>query len=187
MKNSGIMKFTDVNELIEVMRGYYGKETEPYFTHLYIMNENDFKKHLARRFIYAFYADKFRGRGCDDWIADYYYDERAGEIWGECVNDFPVDFNFILWSETNKCFYCSLMEWKDDNASVFDDDQWDILYELYDLFNIIELKEETYHLIQKLWIKEDEVTIDDINNLLNENNIYPFGPDEEEDTKKIFS
>ena len=97
---------------------------------------------------------------------------------GGKITDYFTDFNYFLMSNRNGCFYTSLMTYKEDGATLFDEEQWDVAFDLIDTYDIVFLFEQAKRIIETHAEIED---FDDLNNYLAENHLQPLSYSEYDD------
>lgn len=173
----GLHRFRNVTGAFLALEGCYGEAFEG-SEEMCILQDYEFQRIVFGRFCRMFMLQKLGettidGRPLEDTIK---YAVPTNENGGK-VTDYFTDFNYFLLSRRNSCFYTSYMTFKDDGATEFDEQQWDIAFELIDSFEI----QFIYEQAKRITSNEDIKDFDDINNYMAENHLQPLSYSEYDD------
>lgn len=151
----GIQKFTNPSEAFETIRGRWTDENMASESNIVIMDDEAFEKVIFCR-AFLKYSEYKLGQ-----ITKYECDKALGKR-SNIISDYLLDFNFFLYSGLNGCFYTSRMEYKDDSVYMWNERQWDIYYELSQLYSFDKIVKDA----QICW-KEHDFEISDMNEAQN--------------------
>ena len=151
----GIQKFTNPSEAFETIRGRWTDENMASESNIVIMDDEAVEKVIFCR-AFLKYSEYKLGQ-----ITKYECDKALGKR-SNIISDYLLDFNFFLYSGLNGCFYTSRMEYKDDSVYMWNERQWDIYYELSQLYSFDKIVKDA----QICW-KEHDFEISDMNEAQN--------------------
>lgn len=146
----GIQKFTSPSEAFKTIRGQWTDDNLACESNIVIMDDETFPHEIFCR-AFLKYSEYKLGQ-----ITKYECDKALGKR-ADNITDYLLDFNFFLYSGLNGCFYTSRMEYKDDFVYMWNERQWDIYYELSQLYSFDKLVKDA----QTFW-KEHDFEISDM-------------------------
>ena len=100
--------------------------TDRSYERMFVLNDRQFIKMIGERII-RIVVETMLGR-----VSKEKCKESLGL--GIKVNDYLLDFNFFLYSSSNRRYYTSFMEYKDDFCYLWSERQWSIFEELYQTY-----------------------------------------------------
>ena len=168
----GLHRFEKASNAFLAIEGGYGEQYEGY-GEILILTDYEFQRAVFERFCLLCMAKK-TGYGFEGDIETvetaFNYVVPTKEN-GMRYNDYFTDFNYFLASSWNGCFYTCLMSFKDDGASDFDEEQWDIASNLILTYNLTFIWEQA----QRIVLFNDDIDcLDSLNNYMIDNELFPF-------------
>lgn len=179
MNKLGIRKFENAADAFDYLTGEYSPR-ETMFPEMFILDDFEYERVLRERFMNVFL--RLNTGDFEEWEKPRL--EHAAEYGKDgMITDFPIDFNFFLRSDRNQCYYACLETMKDDNLCVPTEEQWDIIRELSETFNVEKIRDEA-----KNAIEDNNITDwDDMWNVMCEKNWVPFSYVEEDENEKMLN
>ena len=174
----GIHRFRNIAGAFKALEGFYGEAFEG-SEEMSILCDYEFQRIIFGRFCRMFMLKKM-GEDTIDYRPieeTIKYTVPTNENGGK-ITDYFTDFNYFLMSNRNGCFYTSLMTYKEDGATLFDEEQWDVAFDLIDTYDIVFLFEQAKRIIETHSEIED---FDDLNNYLEKNHLQPLSNSEYDD------
>lgn len=174
----GIHRFRNIAGAFKALEGFYGEAFEG-SEEMSILCDYEFQRIIFGRFCRMFMLKKM-GEDTIDYRPieeTIKYAVPTNENGGK-ITDYFTDFNYFLMSNRNGCFYTSLMTYKEDGATLFDEEQWDVAFDLIDTYDIVFLFEQAKRVIETHAEIED---FDDLNNYLAKNHLQPLSNSEYDD------
>lgn len=153
----GIQAFDTPEEAFGLMAFHW---TDRSYERMFVLNDRQFIKMIGERII-TIIIESLLGRVSK---------EKCKESLGLSikVNDYLLDFNFFLYSSSNRRYYTSFMEYKDDFCYLWSERQWDIYVELYETYHFDELVSQALEFIEENGYLIDEYGEDSLELILNE-------------------
>lgn len=153
----GIQAFDTPEEAFGLMAFHW---TDRSYERMFVLNDRQFIKMIGERII-RIVVETMLGR-----VSKEKCKESLGL--GIKVNDYLLDFNFFLYSSSNRRYYTSFMEYKDDFCYLWSERQWDIYVELYETYHFDELVSQALEFIEENGYLIDEYGEDSLELILNE-------------------
>lgn len=153
----GIQAFDTPEEAFGLMAFHW---TDRNCERMFILNDQQFIRMIGERVI-TILVDAMLGRVSKDMCK-----ESIGL--GIKVNDYLLDFNFFLYSSSNRRYYTSFMEYKDNFCYLWSKRQWDIYRELYETYHFDELVNQALEFIEEHSYLIDEYSEDSLEIILDE-------------------
>ena len=153
----GIQAFDTPEEAFGLMAFHW---TDRSYERMFVLNDRQFIRMIGERII-TIIVESILGR-----VSKEKCKESLGL--GIKVNDYLLDFNFFLYSSSNRRYYTSFMEYKDDFCYLWSERQWDIYVELYETYHFDELVSQALEFIEENGYLIDEYGEDSLELILNE-------------------
>ena len=153
----GIQTFDTPEEAFGLMASHWSSRSEE---DMVILNDRQFVRTIGERII-RIVVETMLGR-----VSKEKCKESIGL--GIKVNDYLLDFNFFLYSSSNRRYYTSFMEYKDNFCYLWSKRQWDIYRELYETYHFDELVNQALEFIEEHSYLIDEFSEDSLEIILDE-------------------
>ena len=153
----GIQAFDTPEEAFGLMASSWSSRSEE---GMVILNDRQFVRTIGERII-RIVVETMLGR-----VSKEKCKESLGL--GIKVNDYLLDFNFFLYSSSNRRYYTSFMEYKDNFCYLWSKRQWDIYRELYETYHFDELVNQALEFIEEHSYLIDEFSEDSLEIILDE-------------------
>lgn len=144
----GIQKVKTATEAFDIMDNEWGEMQSYGYSELRI-GKNAFLDNIYYR-TSEIYTKYLTGEYTEDKF------KAALGLNDEYTIDELLEFNFFLYNEENNCYYTSMMEFGDDYLSVLSDRQWEIFYEIYDVYRLKDYVTGIINLLTERFAEEDE-------------------------------
>ena len=153
----GIQTFDTPEEAFGLMASHWSSRSEE---DMVILNDRQFVRTIGERII-RIVVETMLGR-----VSKEKCKESIGL--GIKVNDYLLDFNFFLYSSSNRRYYTSFMEYKDNFCYLWSKRQWDIYRELYETYHFDDLVNQALEFIEEHSYLIDEFSEDSLEIILDE-------------------
>ena len=153
----GIQTIDTPEEAFGLMASHWSSRSEE---DMVILNDRQFVRTIGERII-RIVVETMLGR-----VSKEKCKESIGL--GIKVNDYLLDFNFFLYSSSNRRYYTSFMEYKDNFCYLWSKRQWDIYRELYETYHFDELVNQALEFIEEHSYLIDEFSEDSLEIILDE-------------------
>ena len=153
----GIQAFDTPEEAFGLMAFHW---TDRSCERMFILNDRQFIKMIGERII-TIIVESILGRVSK---------EKSKESLGleNGINDYLLDWNFLLYSSVNNRYYTSFMEYKLDYCHVWCDRQWELFWELHQTYRFDELIDGAFRFVEDHQYLIDEYGEDGLEIILDE-------------------
>lgn len=153
----GIQAFDTPEEAFGLMASSWSSRSEE---GMVILNDRQFIKMIGERII-RIVVETMLGRVSKEKCKESLGLENA-------INDYLLDWNFFLYSSVNNRYYTSFMEYKADYCHVWCDRQWELFWELYEIYRFDELIDGAFRFVEDHSYLIDEYGEDGLEIILDE-------------------